>query len=420
MEDGHKHAEKTDLPLDEIDGCAAELHDAVAAISAATPRTLRAVARAAELGVFRERGYRSMTDWLSSEFRIGLSTAKEWVFLSRRLRELPAISEAFERGRLTWKQLLPLARFATPQDNRHWAGAAPEMYPAELYRELQRRTRPTLKEERAAHASRYLSLVWDTEHPVLYLEGRLGKEQGSALEEAIRERSREIPLDEGADDPSEARAADALVELATSGGRERAPKRVMVLHVEAATFRGTTRRGDLLHPKTIRRLGCDAEVEWLFEHEARPFRIGRKTPRVRGWLERQVRHRDGGACRFRGCERRNLLLSHHIKHWADGGPTDLENLVTLCRTHHRYVHEDGWRISGDPYGAAVPRPDGTGAGFTGRRLKTLAPGRPRGPERTLNRDGVPENGSSPTTRSSSSTSGRTGSRWCCRSSSPRS
>ena len=35
---------------------------------------------------------------------------------------------------------------------------------------------------------------------------------------------------------------------------------------------------------------------------------------------------------------------HHILHWADGGATELENLVSLCRPHHRAVHEQGWRI----------------------------------------------------------------------------
>jgi hypothetical protein len=30
---------------------------------------------------------------------------------------------------------------------------------------------------------------------------------------------------------------------------------------------------------------------------------------------------------------------HHVKHWAHGGETKLANLVTLCRFHHRQVHE---------------------------------------------------------------------------------
>ncbi|HWC32855.1 MAG TPA: HNH endonuclease [Actinomycetota bacterium] len=77
--------------------------------------------------------------------------------------------------------------------------------------------------------------------------------------------------------------------------------------------------------------------------------IGRKSPRVPGRLESVVRHPGGAACRFAGCERRISLLSHHLRHWADGGATDVDNLVTLCAPHHRYVDEDGWRISGDPH-----------------------------------------------------------------------
>ena len=38
---------------------------------------------------------------------------------------------------------------------------------------------------------------------------------------------------------------------------------------------------------------------------------------------------------------------HHVRHWVDGGPTDLDNLVELCDQHHRCVHEMGWKISGD-------------------------------------------------------------------------
>ena len=35
------------------------------------------------------------------------------------------------------------------------------------------------------------------------------------------------------------------------------------------------------------------------------------------------------------------MQGHHIVHWAEGGETKLSNLVTLCRFHHRAVHEGG-------------------------------------------------------------------------------
>jgi len=37
-----------------------------------------------------------------------------------------------------------------------------------------------------------------------------------------------------------------------------------------------------------------------------------------------------------------------VQHWSRGGPTDLDNLVLLCRRHHRSVHEGGWRIVTEP------------------------------------------------------------------------
>jgi len=75
-------------------------------------------------------------------------------------------------------------------------------------------------------------------------------------------------------------------------------------------------------------------------------------------LNRQIRRRDRG-CRFPGCERTRWVHAHHLVHWASGGPTDLDNLATLCGYHHRLVHEAGWKIEGSPNGELIfIRPDG--------------------------------------------------------------
>jgi hypothetical protein len=56
--------------------------------------------------------------------------------------------------------------------------------------------------------------------------------------------------------------------------------------------------------------------------------------------------------RDRGCAAPGCLCppgrleAHHILHWIDGGVTAVYNLVLLvCRRHHRFVHERGWRIA---------------------------------------------------------------------------
>jgi hypothetical protein len=70
--------------------------------------------------------------------------------------------------------------------------------------------------------------------------------------------------------------------------------------------------------------------------------VGRRTRTISTPLRRALARRDGG-CQFPGCGLR-LCDAHHLQHWADGGKTKLENLIQLCRRHHRAVHEEGFRV----------------------------------------------------------------------------
>lgn len=52
-----------------------------------------------------------------------------------------------------------------------------------------------------------------------------------------------------------------------------------------------------------------------------------------------------GSCTFPGCDAHvGWLDAHHVRHWRNGGPTDLSNLVLLCRRHHRIAHRHGWAL----------------------------------------------------------------------------
>src|SRR5918999_1509099 len=110
----------------------------------------------------------------------------------------------------------------------------------------------------------------------------------------------------------------------------------VVVHVDAATLGGESdeglgelEHGSALHPETARRLACDAAVVRILEREGRPLSVGRKTRSVPPALRRALQSRDRG-CRFPGCTSSCSVDAHHIEHWANGGPTDLSNLVQLC------------------------------------------------------------------------------------------
>ena len=95
----------------------------------------------------------------------------------------------------------------------------------------------------------------------------------------------------------------------------------------------------------LRRLSCDARLGRVLMNQHRvPIDIGRDSRIIYHGQRKALRHRDNG-CRFPGCDAPHRWTeAHHNIHWADGGETNLNNLVSLCRHHHRLVHHDGWTI----------------------------------------------------------------------------
>ena len=68
-----------------------------------------------------------------------------------------------------------------------------------------------------------------------------------------------------------------------------------------------------------------------------------------------------GTCRFPGCSVPAVRSdTHHIIHWADGGPTILPNILALCEFHHQRLHEGAFRIVVDDAGGTDHDADGWG------------------------------------------------------------
>ena len=80
--------------------------------------------------------------------------------------------------------------------------------------------------------------------------------------------------------------------------------------------------------------------------DGEPLDIGRKTRVIPPSLRRALKRRDRG-CRFPNCTNTRFVDGHHIMHWADGGATRLDNLVLLCRHHHRLLHEGMYYVVKD-------------------------------------------------------------------------
>jgi hypothetical protein len=149
-----------------------------------------------------------------------------------------------------------------------------------------------------------------------------------------------------------ARKADALTVMAESflvngaAALKGGERHQIVIHVDAETLRDSTagrcqfEHGPSLSAETARRLACDCSIVPIIENEeGEPLNVGRKSRSIPPAIQRALNARDHGCCRFPGCPNTKYLEGHHVRHWAHGGETKLSNLASLCKFHHRQVHE---------------------------------------------------------------------------------
>jgi len=317
---------------------------------------------------FTADGSPDLVQWVSARFGLRHSTAGQLVRVARRLQDLPLLHSRFAEGGLSLDHVDAISRMATPDTEEALIVEALGLSNAVLDRAARRANPPSASDERTVWERRRLGLQWNLDESELRFGGNLPGAEGRIFEESITERADRIPEnpETGMFDLDQTRCADALVEVcASSGDQGSAPVQVTVhADLQALTTNTETsgvaelESGPVIANQTARRLACDAIVETSVYDQGRILGVGRRTRIIPSWLRRQLYHRDGG-CRFPGCGRTRWAHGHHIEHWADGGPTDLDNLVVLCGFHHRFLHEHEWRIQGDPGGRLTfKKPDG--------------------------------------------------------------
>ncbi len=253
----------------------------------------------------------------------------------------------------------------------------------------------TLEErEQRAHRRRQVHLV-DLGDGSTRISGQLDTENAAVVRSALDPLAAPNPAADGTQDSRTAgqRMADALVELASRSlgsavlptSRGARPHVSVIITLDsltraddgtggagrfAAAGLGTgcgstpTAPGELgwggpLSAEAVRRIACDAGITRIITGPASvPLDVSREQRTVTAGQWTALVARDRG-CAFPGCTRPpEWCIAHHIVHWADGGPTDLDNLVLLCGQHHRVIHHHGWdvRMAADRYPEFIPPP----------------------------------------------------------------
>jgi hypothetical protein len=294
--------------------------------------------------------FASCAHWLHWRTGIDLGAAREKVRVAHALASLPLISATMQRGAISYAKVRALTRVATPANESALlavarAGTAAHVEPlVRAWRRVDDATATAEAESR--HLHRQLS-TWTDDDGMVVIRGRLTPELGAVVQRAL-EAAADRLRSEGQTSPDTGRLAEEvspaqrradalglLAEAALSAAgepldepaRERLSGTVEVDHGAVD-----------VSAETSRRLSCDASlVPIRHGADGTVLDVGRKTRTVPPSIRRALLARDR-TCRFTGCTSRRCD-AHHVEHWLDGGPTSLDNLVLLCRRHHRSVHE---------------------------------------------------------------------------------
>ncbi len=357
----------------------ADICDLAGHITAATARWVLMIAEYDDRQGWAQWGCRSAAHWLSWKCGMGLHTAREKLRVGHALSSLPIARAAFERGELSYSQVRSITRVA----GAHNEAAFVDIARYSTAQQLERLVAATVKADKiwdqgfaaAQLADRSFQSGFDYDN-LLYTAGlRLPPDDGRLLDRAMQLAAKQIQAergDQGPDTTREQLLADALMMLVSSflntgrnegngtddyrsvifaddtvinpdeggacdcGDEAGAPP---VRDAPRAHLKG----GATLTAETIRRIWCDNAVTRLELRDGVIVEINEPTRIISASLRRALGLRDS-QCRFPGCCAKRVD-AHHIRYRSHKGPTTLANLLSLCRFHHKLVHEGGYTIS---------------------------------------------------------------------------
>ncbi len=291
-------------------------------------RTIHYLSAISEKNIHRLLGYKSIYEYGEGVAGFTEFQTRAFLKIGRKLLELPEMKKALATGILSWTKAEKIASRATPGDELGWIDLAQSMSARELGRHdlkprpvpaptsnppapkviSESKRRPNPNPPRPATEKCHVTFVF-TPNEYSRWETMLGEGGGRSKEDLLLDGMARL------NKIGEATSVGSIHECPTCGN---------------ATLNNS--RGNFMVDKPLLECArCDATIQ---------REDGQRRSVIPPRLRRQVLARDHTRCQYPGCRHTRFLQIHHRVPFAQGGRTELGNLVTLCSGCHRRLHSD--------------------------------------------------------------------------------
>jgi Domain of unknown function (DUF222)/HNH endonuclease len=298
-------------------------------------------------------GYNTAYDWLRFNCHMTSNTVSSAAWVGEHESRLGESVEAMREGEIGYAHVATLAKTANSVgkafDESKLLPLALKSSPGKFFRECEHYRHSVdaggynrEQQELAEGRSLRLSTAQDG---CLLISGVFDPVAGAEVRNALEPLAK--PSGKHDYRNCEQRMADAFYERVTAGkpAHLQVTATIETLKGLAGAAGGEMEFSVPVSSAAIQRIACDCAVtRVLLDQDSLIIDVGRATQKIPVALRKALRLRDRH-CRWPGCERpASWCDGHHMLHWIKGGPTDLDNVVLLCKRHHRMVHEGGWQL----------------------------------------------------------------------------
>jgi hypothetical protein len=346
-------------PKERLEGLFEELAELAGQRNAIDGRIVEIVAEIDRDGLCGMTGARSVASLVAWKLGLSSGTAHTITTVAGRLEEFPRCAQGMREGRLSLDQVGVIAARAGGGSDEHYAELAAVASVNQLRTAVKLEPRPEPESDARREPERSITKTSNEQGSCYRI--RLPHLEAAKFDAALASHRDALIAEwkhdhDNGDGVSEQRPPlpstdEAFMRLVEAGWDAEAARRphgqhtTVVAHVDVEKRAAALHLGQLLSDAERQYLTCDATCEVWFQRDGQVIGAGRATRTINRRLRRALEHRHP-TCAVPGCGATRGLHAHHIRHWEDGGLTELFNLVLVCPYHHRLHHRGIITITG--------------------------------------------------------------------------